>query len=90
MLERRPPPAAAPLRPLTCPGCWSAPVGEQLATQAEATVDLELADYEFRLSDVNVDAGVITFARTTLSKITFEITSSNGAPRVAEYETYAA
>jgi pectate lyase len=35
-------------------------------------------------------AGVITFARTTLSKITFEITSSNGAPRVAEYETYAA
>jgi hypothetical protein len=34
-------------------------------------------------------AGVISFARTSLNKITFEITSSNGTPRVAEYETYA-
>ncbi|NYI03806.1 pectate lyase family protein [Allostreptomyces psammosilenae] len=34
-------------------------------------------------------AGVITVPRTTLSKITFEITGSNGTPRVAEYETYA-
>ncbi|WP_175408882.1 polysaccharide lyase family 1 protein [Streptomyces sp. TRM64462] len=34
-------------------------------------------------------AGVITFARTSLHKITFEITSSNGTPQVAEYETYA-
>lgn len=35
------------------------------------------------------DAGTITFARTSLCKITFRITSSNGAPRVAEFETYA-
>ena len=33
-------------------------------------------------------AGVITFAPTTLRKINFEITSSNGTPRVAEFETY--
>ncbi|MET8331535.1 pectate lyase [Streptomyces sp. NPDC005181] len=34
-------------------------------------------------------AGVITFPRTSLNKITFEITSSTGTPKVAEYETYA-
>ncbi len=34
-------------------------------------------------------AGVITFDSVTLRKINFEITSSNGTPRVAEFETYA-
>ena len=34
-------------------------------------------------------AGAITFANTSLKKVTFEITSSSGTPRVAEYETYA-
>jgi pectate lyase len=34
-------------------------------------------------------AGVITFPRTSLHKITFEITGSTGTPRIAEYETYA-
>ena len=34
-------------------------------------------------------AGVITFAATSLLKIDFEITSSTGTPRVAEFETYA-
>ncbi|RIV41219.1 pectate lyase family protein [Micromonospora radicis] len=34
-------------------------------------------------------AGVITFTATSLRKITFEITSSSGTPRVAEFETYA-
>jgi hypothetical protein len=34
-------------------------------------------------------AGVITFGSTSLRKITFRITSSTGAPRVAEFETYA-
>jgi pectate lyase len=34
-------------------------------------------------------AGVITFARTSLQKLTFEITGSTGTPRIAEYETYA-
>ncbi|MGV9535389.1 pectate lyase family protein [Streptosporangium sandarakinum] len=34
-------------------------------------------------------AGVITFPRTSLRKITFEITGSTGTPKVAEYETYA-
>jgi pectate lyase len=31
----------------------------------------------------------ISFGSTTLNKITFRITSSNGAPRVGEFETYA-
>ncbi|MEU9830981.1 pectate lyase [Streptosporangium sp. NPDC048047] len=34
-------------------------------------------------------AGVITFPRTSLRKLTFEITGSTGTPKVAEYETYA-
>ncbi|MFD3683260.1 polysaccharide lyase family 1 protein [Nocardiopsis sp. NPDC058631] len=34
-------------------------------------------------------AGVITFDPTALRKINFEITSSNGTPRVAEFETYS-
>jgi pectate lyase len=34
-------------------------------------------------------AGVITFAATSLRKISFEITGSTGTPRVAEFETYA-
>ncbi|GAA3890355.1 pectate lyase family protein [Streptomyces sedi] len=34
-------------------------------------------------------AGTIRFASTSVRKITFEITSANGTPRVAEYETYA-
>ncbi|MFP3987191.1 pectate lyase [Streptomyces sp. E11-3] len=34
-------------------------------------------------------AGVIAFPQTSLRKITFEITSSTGTPKVAEYETYA-
>ncbi|MFJ2705741.1 polysaccharide lyase family 1 protein [Streptomyces sp. NPDC087428] len=34
-------------------------------------------------------AGVITFPRTSLRKITFEITGSAGTPKIAEYETYA-
>lgn len=35
-------------------------------------------------------AGVVSFARTSLKKVSFEITSSSGAPRIAEFETYAA
>ncbi|MFY1616055.1 pectate lyase family protein [Micromonospora sp. WMMD736] len=34
-------------------------------------------------------AGAIMFAATTLSKISFRITSSGGTPRVGEFETYA-
>ncbi|MFD3533053.1 polysaccharide lyase family 1 protein [Streptomyces sp. NPDC058664] len=34
-------------------------------------------------------AGVIPVPRTALNKITFEIVSSTGTPRVAEFETYA-
>jgi hypothetical protein len=34
-------------------------------------------------------AGVISFAATSLTKITFRITGSSGTPRIAEFETYA-
>jgi hypothetical protein len=34
-------------------------------------------------------AGVITFASTSLKKVTFRITGASGAPKVAEFETYA-
>jgi len=34
-------------------------------------------------------AGVITFARTSTKKVTFEITTATATPRVAEFETYA-
>ncbi|MGC5052376.1 pectate lyase family protein [Micromonospora sp. DT48] len=34
-------------------------------------------------------AGVISFAPTSMRKVTFDITSSTGTPRVAEFETYA-
>jgi pectate lyase len=34
-------------------------------------------------------AGTITFPKTSLKKLTFEITGSTGTPQVAEFETYA-
>ncbi|MEQ8144185.1 pectate lyase [Streptomyces sp. OP7] len=34
-------------------------------------------------------AGVISFSPVSLKKITFEITSASGTPRIAEFETYA-
>jgi pectate lyase len=34
-------------------------------------------------------AGVIGFTATSMRKVTFEILSANGTPRVAEFETYA-
>jgi pectate lyase len=34
-------------------------------------------------------AGSITFARTSLKKVTFEITTASGTPRIGEFETYA-
>ncbi|MEU9578357.1 pectate lyase family protein [Streptomyces chilikensis] len=34
-------------------------------------------------------AGVIDFPRTSLSKITFQITAAEGTPRIAEFETYS-
>jgi hypothetical protein len=33
--------------------------------------------------------GVLTFAATSLKKITFRITSSTGTPKIGEFETYA-
>lgn len=39
-----------------------APVGEDLESEADSTVDLALRDYEFDPAPVTVDAGVVTFA----------------------------
>ncbi len=47
------------------------------------------ADTGAVLTSGNNGAGVITFPKTSLRKITFEITGSTGTPKVAEYETYA-
>ncbi|WP_459641964.1 pectate lyase family protein [Kineococcus sp. NUM-3379] len=33
--------------------------------------------------------GTVSFSSTSLSKITFQITSASGTPRIAEFETYA-
>lgn len=41
-----------------------APVGEELESEADATVEVALADYAFEPSEITVDAGVITFATT--------------------------
>jgi len=41
-----------------------APVGEDLESQATDTVELQLADYAFEPDDIDVDAGVVTFATT--------------------------
>jgi len=34
-------------------------------------------------------AGTVSFTKTSMKKVTFEITSATAAPRVAEFETYA-
>jgi plastocyanin len=41
-----------------------APVGEELAADADTTVDVGLNDYSFDPSEIDVDAGVVTFAVT--------------------------
>ncbi len=50
-----------------------APVGEDLEADAETTVDLQLADYEFVPSDVEVDAGIVTFATTNIGDEAHEL-----------------
>ncbi len=50
-----------------------APVGEDLEADADATVDLQLADYMFVPSDVEVAAGVITFAASNIGDEAHEV-----------------
>jgi plastocyanin len=50
-----------------------APVGEDLESEAETTVDLQLADYRFEPSDVEVEAGVVTFATTNVGDEAHEL-----------------
>ena len=47
------------------------------------------ADTSAVLASGSGSPGTITFASTSLKKITFEISNASSAPRVAEFETYA-
>ncbi|GAA1748915.1 polysaccharide lyase family 1 protein [Luedemannella helvata] len=47
------------------------------------------ADTGAVLTSGNSNGGVISFSRTSLKKVTFEITGASGTPRVGEFETYA-
>ncbi len=49
------------------------PVGEDLEADADSTVDLQLADYEFVPDDVEVDAGVVTFTAENIGKEAHEL-----------------
>lgn len=50
-----------------------APIGEDLEADAENTVELQLADYEIVPSDVEVEAGVVTFATTNIGDEAHEL-----------------
>jgi plastocyanin len=43
-----------------------APVGEELAADADTTVDIALSEYSFDPDAIEVDAGVVTFAATNI------------------------
>ncbi|WP_436795008.1 cupredoxin domain-containing protein [Actinospongicola halichondriae] len=50
-----------------------APVGEDLEADADTTVDLQLADYEFVPDDVEVEAGTVTFAAENIGEEAHEL-----------------
>jgi plastocyanin len=49
------------------------PVGEDLAGDADTTVDVELADYRFSPSETEVAAGVVTFATSNTGQEAHEL-----------------
>ena len=59
-----------------------AAVGEELEADAETTVDLQLADYEFVPGDIEVDAGVVTFATTNIGDEAHELAFLPGGGEV--------
>lgn len=50
-----------------------APVGGDLASEADTTVDLALTDYAFEPPEVSVDPGVVTFATTNMGQEAHEL-----------------
>jgi plastocyanin len=50
-----------------------APVGEDLASDADTTVDLRLAEYAFEPTEASAPAGVITFATTNVGEEQHEL-----------------
>lgn len=48
-------------------------MGEDLEAEADTTVDLQLADYEFVPNDVEVDAGTVTFAAENIGAEAHEL-----------------
>ncbi|GAA1836282.1 polysaccharide lyase family 1 protein [Luedemannella flava] len=47
------------------------------------------ADTGAVLTSGSSNGGVISFTRTSLKKVTFEVTGASGSPRIGEFETYA-
>ncbi|MFF5970327.1 polysaccharide lyase family 1 protein [Streptomyces sp. NPDC012769] len=75
---------------------WGSPVSVAALTIREAAGSAgTIRTWRVRNADTGAvlasgtGAGAVTFPRTSLSKVTFEITGSTGTPKVAEFETYA-
>ncbi len=59
-----------------------APVGEDLESEADTVVDVQLADYEFVPDDVEVEAGVVTFAAENIGSEAHELAFIPGGGEV--------
>lgn len=59
-----------------------APVGQDLAAEADTSIDLALTDYAFEPSEVTADAGVITFATTNTGEEAHELAFLPGGGEV--------
>lgn len=59
-----------------------APVGADLAAEADTTLDLTLTDYAFEPSEITADAGVVTFATTNVGEEAHELAFLPGGGEV--------
>jgi plastocyanin len=63
-------------------GSECSPVGEDLEAGATETVEMQLADYVFVPGDVEVDAGIVTFATTNTGEESHELAFLPGGGQV--------
>jgi plastocyanin len=63
-------------------GSTCQPVGEDLEGEADKTVEIELADYVFVPSEVDVEAGIVTFAATNIGEESHELAFLPGGGEV--------
>ncbi|MCY1145620.1 pectate lyase [Actinoplanes sp. Pm04-4] len=74
---------------------WSAATTVSRITIREASGGGSITAYRVLNADTGAvlktgsGSGAISFAATSLKKVTFEITGASSAPRIAEFETYA-